>query len=276
MSQYTADLNTPKILDLPDAFSLYFKRRSETERPFINRLIDRIEIKRLTKAEQVIKKYNKVLVCSVEDKKYLEKLHQVNNIDILLNGVDLETFDVKEGHDYSVNNTLLFTGNMDYAPNVDAVLYFVKELWPSIKNNNPSVKLVIAGQRPVEEILKLQSSRIEITGFVPDISDLYRFSSILIAPLRFGAGTQNKVLEAMAMGVPVVCTHIGFAGLQIKSGDGVIMAKESNDFIHQVNQLLSDVDQRRQVGEKGLTIAHQRFSWDSITNQLEFYVNNIC
>lgn len=276
MSQYTADLNTPKILDLPDAFSLYFKRRSETERPFINRLIDRIEIKRLAKAEQVIKKYNKVLVCSIEDKKYLEKLHQVSNIDILLNGVDLETFEVNEGHDYSINNTLLFTGNMDYAPNVDAVLYFVKELWPSIKNNNPSVKLVIAGQRPVEEILKLQSSRIEITGFVPDISDLYRSSSILIAPLRFGAGTQNKVLEAMAMGVPVVCTNIGFAGLQIKSGDGVIMAKESNDFIHQVNQLLSDVEQRRQVGEKGLTIAHQRFSWDSIADQLEFYVKNIC
>ena len=276
MSQYTADLNTPKILDLPDAFSLYFKRRSETERPFINRLIDRIEIKRLAKAEQVIKKYNKVLVCSVEDKKYLEKLHQVSNIDILLNGVDLETFEVNEGHDYSINNTLLFTGNMDYAPNVDAVLYFVKELWPSIKNNNPSVKLVIAGQRPVEEILKLQTSRIEVTGFVPDISDLYRSSSILIAPLRFGAGTQNKVLEAMAMGVPVVCTHIGFAGLQIKSGDGVIMAKEFKDFIHQVNQLLSDVEQRRQVGEKGLTIAHQRFSWDSIADQLEFYVKNIC
>lgn len=275
MSQYTSHLKIPKILDLPDAFSLYFKRRSETKRPLINRLIDRIEIKRLTKAEQIIKQYNKVLVCSVEDKKYLEKLHQVNNINILLNGVDLKTFDAKDGHDYSINNKLLFTGNMDYAPNVDAVIYFVKELWPSILRKNPHVKLVIAGQRPVEEIQKLQSDRIDITGFVPDISDLYRTCSILVAPLRFGAGTQNKVLEAMAMGVPVVCTHIGFAGLQIESGDGVIMAQESNDFVYQVNHLLSDIAQRREVGEKGLTIAHQRFSWDSITDQLDFYVNDI-
>jgi sugar transferase (PEP-CTERM/EpsH1 system associated) len=273
MSQYTSNLNIPKILDLPDAFSLYFKRRSETERPFINRLIDRIEIKRLAKAEQVVKKYNKVLVCSVEDKKYLEKLHQVSNIDLLLNGVDLETFDVKEGHDYSINETLLFTGNMDYAPNVDAVLYFVKELWPSILKQNPLVKLVIAGQRPVDEILKLQNDRIKITGFVPDISNLYRTSTVLVAPLRFGAGTQNKVLEAMAMGVPVVCTHIGFAGLQIESGDGVIMAHDSKDFIHQVNQLLFDANLRRQVGEKGLNIAQQRFSWESITSQLDHYLN---
>ena len=164
---------------------------------------------------------------------------------------------------------------MDYAPNVDAVIYFIKELWPSIQKKNPHVKLVIAGQRPVEEIQKLQSDRIDITGFVPDISDLYRTCSILVAPLRFGAGTQNKVLEAMAMGVPVVCTQIGFAGLQIESGDGVIMAQESNDFVYQVNHLLSDIAQRREVGEKGLTIAHQRFSWDSITDQLDFYVNDI-
>ena len=275
MSQYTSHLKIPKILDLPDAFSLYFKRRSETERPLINRLIDRIEIKRIAKAEQIIKQYDKVLVCSTEDKKFLEKLHHVSNIDILLNGVDLETFDVKDGHDYTIENTLLFTGNMDYAPNVDAVIYFVKDLWPSILKQNPSVRLVIAGQRPVDDILRLQNDQIEITGFVPDISDLYRRSTVLIAPLRFGAGTQNKVLEAMAMGVPVVCTNIGFAGLQIESGDGVIMAKDSIDFVNQVNQLLTSSALRQQVGQKGLNIAHQRFSWDSITDQLGYYIKEI-
>lgn len=269
MSQYTFDIDIPKILDLPDAFSLYFKRRSETDRPLINRLIDRIEIKRLAKAEQIVKVYDKVLVCSVEDQKYLMKLHQVNNIDILLNGVDLETFDIKKGHDYSISDTLLFTGNMDYAPNIDAVMYFVKNLWPSIHKQNPSVKLVVAGQRPVDDILKLKSKAIKVTGFVPDISDLYRSSTLLIAPLRFGAGTQNKVLEAMAMGVPVVCTNIGFAGLQIDNGEGVIMTENFEEFAKQVNQLLSDVDKRREIGEKGFRVARSRFSWDSITNKLE-------
>ncbi|MDC0580044.1 glycosyltransferase [Bacteroidia bacterium] len=275
MSQYTKDLNVPKILDLPDAFSLYFKRRSETERPLINRLIDRIEIKRLAKAEQVIKKFDQVLVCSVEDKTYLQKLHQVDHIDILLNGVDLETFDCYEGHDYTLANTLLFTGNMDYAPNVDAVIYFVKEMWPQILKINPNTKFIIAGQRPIESVKKLESNSIKVTGFVEDISDLYRKSTILIAPLRFGAGTQNKVLEAMAMGVPVVCTHIGFEGLQINNGDGVYMEKGKHEFITRVNELLRDQDLRTRVGKKGLNIAHKRFSWDSIAHQLNQYIKAI-
>ena len=275
ISQYTKHLDMPKILDLPDAFSLYFKRRNETDRPLINRLIDSIEIGRLTKAEKVITAYDKTLVCSVEDKKYLEKLHKTDNIDILLNGVDLDTFDVKEGHDYSHNHTLLFTGNMDYAPNVDAVQYFEKEMWPAISKVNPKTKFIIAGQRPVDAVQKLAGDRIEVTGFIPDLKDMYADASVVIAPLRFGAGTQNKVLEAMAMGVPTVCTHIGFEGLQIQSGQGVILAKEKSQFIEEVTMLLADAAKRQEVGEQGLAIARTRFSWDKIAVKLEEYFKEV-
>ncbi|MDB4160936.1 glycosyltransferase [Bacteroidia bacterium] len=269
MSQYTKSISLPKVLDLPDAFSLYFKRRKETNRPFINRLIDAIESVRLARAESVIKQYDKTLVCSVEDKKYLEKLHKTDNVGILLNGVDLDTFDVKEGHDYSHNHTVLFTGNMDYAPNVDGVLYFSKEIWPTLAAKYPNTKFVIAGQRPEEAVKKLAGNRIEVTGFVPDIQDMYEQASVVVAPLRFGAGTQNKVLEAMAMGVPTVCTHIGFQGLEIQSGEGVIMASKKERFITEVDQLLSDANKRKTVGSKGLYIAKTRFSWDRIALQLE-------
>ncbi len=275
MSQYTSKIAIPKILDLPDAFSLYFKRRKETERPLVNRLIDAIETGRITKAEKIIANYDKTLVCSVEDQKYLEKLHKTDNVDILLNGVDLETFEVGEGHDYSHNHTLLFTGNMDYAPNVDAVKYFVKEMWPAIAQANPNTQFIIAGQRPVEVVKQLANDRIAVTGFTPDLKDMYAEASVVIAPLRFGAGTQNKVLEAMAMGVPTVCTHIGFEGLQIESGQGVIMAKEKEKFILEVNILLSDTAKRQSVGEQGLAIARTRFSWDRIALQLEKYLEEV-
>ena len=275
MSQYTKGLEMPKILDLPDAFSLYYKRRNNTDRPWYNRLVDSIEISRLVNAERVIKQYNKTLVCSQEDKAYLDKLHRTDNIDILLNGVDLETFDVGEGHDYSQNNIVLFTGNMDYAPNVDAVQYFANEMWPSIAQEFPNTKFVIAGQRPVDAVKNLANDTIEVTGFVPDIQVMYEEASVVIAPLRFGAGTQNKVLEAMAMGVPVVCTHIGFEGLQIESGQGVIMAKEKELFVSEVKNLLSNQDKRRLVGEQGLEIARNRFSWDSIVKKLEYYLKDV-
>jgi sugar transferase (PEP-CTERM/EpsH1 system associated) len=275
MSQYTKKLTIPKILDLPDAFSLYFKRRNETERPLINRLIDKIEIGRLVEAEQVVKQFDKTLVCSAEDKAYLEKLHKTDNIDILLNGVDLSTFNVGAGHNYSHNHTVLFTGNMDYAPNVDAVQYFAKEIWLQVASKYPNTKFVIAGQRPLESVKKLASDRIEVTGFVPDLKDLYAQASVVVAPLRFGAGTQNKVLEAMAMGVPVVCTHIGFEGLQIKSGEGVILAKEKDKFILELTNLLEDKEARKQVGEKGLKIAQTRFSWDKVAETLDGYFKEV-
>lgn len=275
MSQYTKHLSHPKILDLPDAFSLYFKRRNETDRALLHKVIDKIEIGRLVKAEGVITKYDKTLVCSREDKAYLEKLHKTDNVDLLLNGVDLSTFDVKEGHNYKSNNVVLFTGNMDYAPNVDAVTYFVKEIWPSVSSAHPQAKFVIAGQRPVEQVLKLAANNIEVTGFIPDLQEMYAMATVLVSPLRFGAGTQNKVLESMAMGVPVVCTNIGFEGLQIKSGEGVIMAKDKTAFTKELDQLLSDQELRKKVGEKGLAVAKNRFSWDKISVVLENFFEEL-
>lgn len=271
MTQYTRELQYPKILDLPDAFSLYFKRRNETERPFFGKLIDRIEIGRLVNREKDILKYDKTLVCSAEDKAYLEKLHKADNVELLMNGVDLSTFAIGEGHDYSQNTNVVFTGNMNYAPNVDAVVYFAKELWPKVVEQHPQARFIIAGQKPTASVQSLAGDSIEVTGFVPEIQDVYRTAAVVIAPLRFGAGTQNKVLESMAMGVPVVCTHIGFEGLGIHNGDGVYKAADDTDFVSKVNALLADEGYRREMGQKAHHIATNKFSWDVIAKQLEDY-----
>jgi glycosyltransferase involved in cell wall biosynthesis len=212
------------------------------------------------------------LVCSVEDRDHLLGLHKGSNVRLLRNGVDLDTFTYKN-HDYSRDQTLLFTGNMDYAPNVDAVTHFVKTLFPEILKHHPQTRLVIAGQRPVKQVLDLKSDKIEITGFVEDLSEMYDQGDVVIAPLRFGAGTQNKVLEAMAMGVPVVCTDIGFKGLEIKSGEGVIHAPQDAEFVKQVVGLLKSEDLRRRVGQKGLDLARHKFSWDGISRELEEHLN---
>ncbi len=107
------------------------------------------------------------------------------------------------------------------------------------------------------------------------MSDMYEKASVVIAPLRFGAGTQNKVLEAMAMGVPVVCTSIGFAGLEINSGDGCLLSLNDDEFIENVSTLLNDAALRESVGRKGLEIAQHKFSWDGISKQLEGYLEEV-
>lgn len=269
---YRKDLK--RILDLPDAFSLYWKRRQKIKSSFYKTWFEKIEQKRLAKYEQIIKAYQLSLVCSDEDKAYLEQLHQAKNIKLLPNGVDRTTF-VQMHHDYAHNNTLLFTGNMDYAPNVDAVIYFVNEIFPLIIKRFPDVVFTIAGQRPVEQVKALACNNIHVTGFVKDLASVYNDASVVVAPLRFGAGTQNKVLEAMAMGVPVVCSHVGFKGLGIKSGEGAIMETDTNAFAEAICKLLSDEEYRKQVGNAGAKVIAENFDWEVVTRKLEQYFQEI-
>ncbi len=274
MSQYAENIKCPKILDLPDAYSLYWERRKMVKRKWYNRFFDSLESKRVIKAENVLHQFDLNLVCSVEDRDFLIKKHNTDKIKLLRNGVDLGLF-VFRNHNYKKSNTLVFTGNMDYAPNIDAVVSFVANMWPKLKKGFPNLKLIIAGQRPVNAVLQLENESIEITGFVSDMSDMYEKASVVIAPLRFGAGTQNKVLEAMAMGVPVVCTSIGFAGLEINSGDGCLLSLNDDEFIENVSTLLNDAALRESVGRKGLEIAQHKFSWDGISKQLEGYLEEV-
>ena len=278
MAQFTEDVDLPKILDLPDAFSLYWKRRIENQSNPLVKFFEKIEFKRLFNFEgEIVKHFNLGLVCSKEDLTYMNREHGSSNVHLLRNGVDLETFK-SEGHDYSNNRTLLFTGNMDYAPNVDAVAYFVKDIFKLILDQFPDVKFVIAGQRPVKQVLDLKSKHVEITGFIPDLKVMYQQASIVVSPLRFGAGTQNKVLEAMAMGIPVVSGKVGFEGLEIQNGEGVFLETSAQGFANKVIELLRSENLRKESGEKGIAVAKNKFSWDIISLDLERYckdcVNN--
>ncbi len=272
MSPYLADNKTiASILDMPDAFSLYWKRRMKAQKnPFL-RIFETIEQKRVLKYERIMHKYNMSLVCSTEDLDYLKEQHNIEHIYLLPNGVDLDTFKAG-GHDYSHNHTLLFTGNMDYAPNVDAVQYFVQDILPLIKQQHPQVKFIIAGQRPIKKVLDLASSTVQVTGFIKDLATVYNEASVVVAPLRFGAGTQNKVLEAMAMGVPVVCSNIGYKGLGIQSGQGAIMQTDAQAFANSVIALLNNQSLREATGKQGIDVIHNRFGWDSVATTLEKYL----
>lgn len=269
MSPYLAEAKeVPRILDLPDAFSLYWKRRKERcQNPLIRPFLG-IEQRRLETFEKIMHRFDRTLVCSEEDRAYLAGKQGGQNLYLLPNGVDLDTF-TAGGHDYGHHQTLLFTGNMDYAPNVDAVVYFARELFPEIEKRVPGVRFIIAGQRPVPKVQALAGQSIQVTGFVKDLVSVYNQASVVVAPLRFGAGTQNKVLEAMALGIPVVCTDIGFKGLGIESGEGALQAMGKLPFINAVCGLLEKQELREEVGKKGIRVIRERFGWDVIAGQLE-------
>ena len=271
MSPYLSQRkDVPRIIDLPDAFSLYWERRKMVKRSLLTTIFENIEQKRVLRYEEVLRSYNLSLVCSAEDLEYLKQTHHTDNLRLLPNGVDMETFAPRD-HDYSHNNTILFTGNMDYAPNVDAVCHFTENILPVIRQAMPEVQFVIAGQRPVPKVTALANDHVAVTGFIKDLAATYNEASVVVAPLRFGAGTQNKVLEAMAMGVPVVCSHIGFGGLGIMSGEGAIMQKDPAAFAQSVIDLLQSEQMRKKVGTEGARVIRTRFDWDIISQTLEGY-----
>lgn len=275
MSPYLAQRkDIARILDLPDAFSLYWERRKTVKRGLLTTIFENIEQGRVLKYEKILEEYDMALTCSAEDLAYLERTHKTGNLRLLPNGVDLKTF-TSGGHDYTHNHTILFTGNMDYAPNVDAVTYFADAILPLIRAQHPAVKFVIAGQRPVPKVLELANDYITVTGFVKDLAAMYNSASVVVAPLRFGAGTQNKVLEAMAMGVPVVCSHIGFGGLGIASGEGAVMQTEPAAFAGSVSDILSSEARRRSIGEAGMQVIRTRFDWNIVAGMLEGYLAEV-
>jgi glycosyltransferase involved in cell wall biosynthesis len=271
MSQYF-EHGAPQtaILDLPDAFSMYWKRRVEAAKTPWDKLFRQIEYQRMKDYEQrMLPKFRKSLVCSSEDQAYLQQLG-INNVEILPNGVNIDSF-MSRGESAIIQNRILFTGNMDYAPNIDAVQYFVEDILPLIAEEIPAVEFIVAGQRPVKAVLDLASNYVKITGFIPNLAEEYAKAHVVVSPLRIGAGTQNKVLEALAMNQAVVCSQVGFAGLGLENGKGILMANNPRDFANHVLSILRDNNLRKQLGETGGTHVRETFAWSAVAQQLHQY-----
>lgn len=271
MAQYFDGIGKSKvILDLPDAFSLYWQRRRDQSKHFLQKLFASTEFNRLYKFEQkMIPQFAKTLVCSTVDQEFLIK-STGSNIELLENGVDTNQFYPRTDIEF-VKGRILFTGNMSYAPNIDALHYFIDEIWPSVLIAFPEATFVIAGQKPGHWIQSLASDKITVTGFVEDLAKEYASANVVISPLRIGAGTQNKVLEALSMDVPVVSTEVGYKGLGLEKGEGVIVAKNPTEFTDGILKILNDDSFRSELGRKGGEKIRNRFSWQGIAKKLEGY-----
>jgi sugar transferase (PEP-CTERM/EpsH1 system associated) len=270
--QIPSEYMSKALLDLPDAISLYYQRRaSHVKSPFL-KIGFSFETNRLQKYEhRILPKFPKVLCCSAEDGNYLQQLHPTIKIGILENGVDVQTYAPRPAEN---NGTIkiLFTGNMNYAPNVDAVQYFADEIFPKIQEKFPEVLFEIAGQKPTSQVLALaKKNGITVTGFIPNLADAYASATLVVAPLRFGAGTQNKVLEALSMNIPVICSPIGFHGIGLIHGEGIWCEKDTSSFIHRIQQILSDIQKHKSLATEAGEKIRGRFNWNNIAQHLENY-----
>jgi sugar transferase (PEP-CTERM/EpsH1 system associated) len=190
----------------------------------------------------------------------------------LRNGVDAEFFapDATLASPYRGDEiALVFTGAMDYHPNIDAVCWFVADMLPALRARWPSLRFHIVGRNPAPSVRALAGPAVNVTGTVPDVRPWLQHASVVVAPLRLARGIQNKVLEAMAMGRPVVAAQECAAAIQARLGIELLAAPDAEGFVQEIAGLLRDPWRAIAIGAAGRRRALADFGWEANLGTIE-------
>jgi glycosyltransferase involved in cell wall biosynthesis len=212
-----------------------------------------------------------VTAVSDVDARALQRLVPGLDVAVVPNGIDVAMHAAYVApRDALPARSLVFTGTMDYRPNVDAVLWFVNSVYPLIQERVPDVRFYIVGRQPHPRLDPLRRRRgIVITGEVPDTRPYIAGADVYVIPLRSGGGTRFKVLEAMTLRRPIVSTTMGCDGFPVVSGREAILADEPEAFAREVITLLADGNRREALGRAGFEFAASNYDWSAIVPLLE-------
>ncbi|MDP9315990.1 MAG: glycosyltransferase [Chloroflexota bacterium] len=258
----------PRVLDFIDALSLNMLRRGRRERG-LKRVLFFVEAQRMAAFERrLCQHYDQATISSPLDRDFIGKL---KNLHVVSNGVDLSTFPYHPPYERHVAQpTLIFTGRMSYFPNYDAVDYFLTMVLPQVRAACPSVGVRIVGADPPEWLRqKAVAHRAEVTGRVPSIAEALHQATIAIAPLRSGSGFQNKVIEAMAAGTPVIATSHAVAALDVAHDEHLLIGDTPDLFSQQIIRLLHDLELQQRLAQNAVQRVRQRYTWEASVRQLD-------
>lgn len=211
-----------------------------------------------------------VLAVSDGDADSLRSLGITTPVAVVPNGVDTEYYQPIPNGSVRDPGGLLFTGTMDFRPNVDAMVWFATEVLPLVVEERPDVHLFIVGRSPSPAVLRLadRNPRVTVTGPVDDVRPFFGRCSLFVVPIRMAGGARLKVLEALAMGMPMVSTSIGAEGIELADGREVVLADGREDFANALLKLLEAPSLQRPLSQAGRLAAEQRFSWDQVAPRL--------
>ncbi len=209
-----------------------------------------------------------LVVSPVEAKLFRKRIPDIP-VSVLPNGVDLEHFRPGPPEE-KVPGRLIFTGVMDYLPNVDGVLFFVRECWPALRERVPDASFTIVGRNPTPEVRRLGDlPGVVVTGGVPETPPWFQKACAAVVPLRLARGIQNKVLEAMASGLPVVCTTKAHEGIRAEPGAELLVADEPSRIVETLTGLLERPAWAEEVGKRARACVERNYDWDRILEGLD-------
>jgi len=258
MSEYAVNLPFPKTLDYMDAFGIGMERRAEVVSG-LRSIFYRKEAQRMKAYERkVYRSFDHHTVISKQDGHHIcdKPIHVVPN------GIDTKFYKpLAKEKLYDVG----FVGNMGYHPNVDAAEYLINEVMSKL---DPALQFVIAGARPDKRVLKLASDNVIVTGWMDDVRDAYAASRVFVAPLWKGTGQQNKIMEAMAMGIPCITTSVVNNAIGAEPNEEIMVADTAEEFAQSIQQVLGDQALSARLASNGRTFVSSRYSWAASTSQL--------
>jgi glycosyltransferase involved in cell wall biosynthesis len=232
-------------------------------------LARRFDLWKLRKLEvESTRRYRHHILCSAEDAEILRSRYGALDCSVVPSGYDPSTFTPTGTVAARSPELLVFVGSMDYGPNVEAMGHFVREVLPLIAAEQPRVRLQIVGSRPDSAVQALASDRVEVVGRVDDVRPFLERASALVVPLRIGGGTRLKIVEALALGTPVVSTTIGAEGLGLSSGKDLLKADGARAFAEATLQLLRDPDAAARLGRAGRSHVKEHLSWQVVATDL--------
>jgi len=264
----------PRILHFADLDSQKWKEYSQKARP-PQRWVYAAEAQRLLAYERHLAcTFDHSFVCTASELNDFRRLAGEANITYLANGVDLAYFRPVASNPPAAS--LVFTGVMDYPPNVDGVTWFCREIFPRIREHAPAATFTICGARPNRTVRELADlPGVTVTGRVSDVRPYLSSAAVAVVPLRICRGIQNKVLEAMAMGLPVVATPAAFEGIEAEPGTHLLIAQDSQAFAKRVCELIDDADARSRLGQAARQRVELRYCWDVPLQELDAVLHSV-
>jgi sugar transferase (PEP-CTERM/EpsH1 system associated) len=256
----------PIVVDLVDAMSASYRRRQAIA-PWWQRPALALEAARLASFEQVLlRTASACLVVSEAERRALGL--EGTRATVNPNGVELQAFPFRPGSGAPAR--VVFIGNLGYPPNVDGVLWFASEILPRLRTRMPATEFIVVGPRAPRALRKLgRIPGITVAGFVPNVHEALTEAQVAVAPLRAGGGIQNKVLEAMAAGTPVVATTLAVGGIDVHDGEHCLVANTPAAFADAVALLFRRPELRLRLATAARARVVQQYSWEHSVAQLE-------
>lgn len=260
----------PIVFDSVDSISLLFGKVQKDAPNLKSRLMAMVDLERTQRFEGTLtSRFSEVAVTSEVDRQAMIELGcDANYIKVASNGVDLDYFKPQSIPRDPLR--LVFTGKMSYHANVAAVEDLVHKIMPLVWRTQPQAQLYIVGKDPTEEVKALsQIPNVVVTGSVPDMRPYLASAAVALSTVRYGVGIQNKVLEAMAMATPVVCSPQANSALQTRSGEDILVGDSVEAIASHILDLLGSPEKRSQIGSGGRKYVETYQTWDRSVSILE-------